>query len=275
MSLAAHLSNNGKQKIKINVSQIRENPLNFYEKEDVYKRTIDKETGEDIELVSLAEGIKEKGQMHNIVVYADSSINDGKEYTLISGARRYKAILLNVEKGESDGSVDALVINKPENPYEESLLIIEGNKQRRREFTSTKIAYQEILTMEMIYDEYKKAGLIPKGSDKRKFVAQMLGISHGTVTNLHHKYDKSNEDQLTPQRRAKANKLEKKKKKYNAVADDIQAEVSSACSKVKLTEKELTFRYDCIDDLEHLLEILGLEDVDLEELKEWVQKNEQ
>ena len=77
MSLAAHLSNSGKQKIKINVSQIRENPLNFYEKEDVYKRTIDKETGQDIELVSLAEGIKEKGQMHNIVVYASDAAGNG------------------------------------------------------------------------------------------------------------------------------------------------------------------------------------------------------
>lgn len=273
MSLAAHLSNSGKQKIKINVSQIRENPLNFYEKEDVYKRTIDKETGQDIELVSLAEGIKEKGQMHNIVVYADNTINDGKEYTLISGARRYKAILLNYQNGESDGSVDALVIDKPANAYEESMLIMEGNKQRRREFATQEIAYQEILTMEQIYDEYKNQGLIPKGQvNKRKYVSMQLGIAEGKIHNLHQKFDKTNEN-LTPKQRAKSNRAEKTKKKYNEVAEEIQSEVASACSKVKLTDKELTFKYDCIEDLEHLLEILNLQEVYLDELKEWVEKN--
>lgn len=273
MSLAAHLSNSGKQKIKINVSQIRENPLNFYEKEDVYKRTIDKETGQDIELVSLAEGIKEKGQMHNIVVYADDTLNDGKEYTLISGARRYKATLINVEKGESDGSIDALVINKPANAYEESILIMEGNKQRRREFTSQEIAYQEVLTMEQIYDTYKEQGLIPRGQvDKRKYVSMQLGIAEGTIHNLHKKFDKTNEN-LTPKQKAKVNKNEKKKRKYNEVADEIQEEVASACSKVKLTEKELTFKYECFEDLEHLLEILNLQDVYLDDLKEWITKN--
>ena len=273
MSLAAHLSNNGKQKIKINVSQIRENPLNFYEKEDVYKRTIDKETGQDIELVSLAEGIKEKGQMHNIVVYADNTLNDGKEYTLISGARRYKAILFNFQNGESDGSVDALIIDKPQNAYEESMLIMEGNKQRRREFTSKKVAYQEVLTMEQIYDEYKKQGLIPKGQvDKRKYVSMQLGIAEGTIHNLHQEFDKTNEN-LTPKQKAKVNKNERKKRKYNEVAEEIQSEVSSACSKVKLSDKELVFKYDCFEDLEHLLEILNLQDVYLDDLKEWATKN--
>ena len=57
------------------------------------------------------------------------------------------------------------------------------------------------------------------------------------------------------------------------MAEEIQSEVASACSKVKLTDKELTFKYDCIEDLEHLLEILNLQEVYLDELKEWVEKN--
>ncbi len=60
MSMAGTMMNGGNRKTKIKVTDIRENPLNFYEKEDIYKKTIDKETGQDIELVSLAEGIKRK-----------------------------------------------------------------------------------------------------------------------------------------------------------------------------------------------------------------------
>ena len=53
MSMAGTMMNSGNRKTKIKVTDIRENPLNFYEKEDIYKKTIDKETGQDIELVSL------------------------------------------------------------------------------------------------------------------------------------------------------------------------------------------------------------------------------
>lgn len=273
MSMAGTMMNGGNRKTKIKVTDIRENPLNFYEKEDIYKKTIDKETGQDIELVSLAEGIKENGQMHNVVVYEDTTINDGKKYTLISGARRYKATLLNYEQGDSSGELDALIIAKPSNPFEEQLLIIEGNKQRRREFQSKQVAYQEVLSMEQIYDEYKKSGMIPKGQvNKRKFVAASLGISEGTVENLHHKFDKTEIDDHHKEKPRKANKVSKKKEKYNELAEDIREEVAFACDKVKLNEKELVFVYESFEDLKHLLDAFSI-NVNVKELEEWLKQN--
>lgn len=274
MSMAGTMMNSGNRKTKIKVTDIRENPLNFYEKEDIYKKTIDKETGQDIELVSLAEGIKENGQMHNVVVYEDTTINDGKKYTLISGARRYKATLWNYEKDNTASDVlDALIIPKPSNPYEEQMLIIEGNKQRRREFQSKQTAYQEVLAMEQIFDEYKKSGMIPKGQvNKRKFVAASLGISEGTVENLHHQFDKTEIDEHHKKKARKANKASKKKEKYNELADDIQAEVAFACDKVKLNEKELIFAYESFEDLKHLLDAFSI-NVDVKELEEWLKQN--
>lgn len=273
MSMAGTMMNGGNRKTKIKVTDVRENPLNFYEKEDIYKKTIDKETGQDIELVSLAEGIKENGQMHNVVVYEDTTINDGKKYTLISGARRYKATLMNYEKGDCNGEIDALIIAKPNNPYEEQMLIIEGNKQRRREFQSKQTAYQEVLAMEQIFDEYKKSGMIPKGQvNKRKFVAASLGISEGTVENLHHQFDKTEIDEHHKKKPRKTNKASKKKEKYNELADEIQAEVAFACDKVKLNEKELIFAYENLEDLKHLLDAFSI-NVDVEELEEWLKQN--
>ena len=37
MSIAGTMMNGGNRKTKIKVTDIRENPLNFYEKEDIYK----------------------------------------------------------------------------------------------------------------------------------------------------------------------------------------------------------------------------------------------
>lgn len=266
MSLAGTLQNKGNLKTKVKITQIRENPLNFYENTDVYKKTIDKETGEDIELMSLADGLKEHGQMHNLVVYEDTSIDDGKKYTLISGARRYKASFLNYENGVGSDEIDVLIIKKPENAYEEQLLIIEGNKQRRREFQSKQVAYKEVCAVEQIFDNYKKQGLIPKGQvNKRKFVALSLGISEGTVENLHHKFDKTNAD--TSEKKQKVSKKKSKAKAiYNIIANEIQSEIAAVCDKVKLTEKEITFRYETVEDLKKLLEKFNI-NTDISEIE--------
>ncbi len=48
------------------------------------------------------------------------------------------------------------------------MLIIEGNKQRRREFQSKQTAYQEVLAMEQIFDEYKKSGYDTKRASEQK-----------------------------------------------------------------------------------------------------------
>lgn len=271
-NFSSSVADDGNKKTRIPVSLIRENPLNFYENNDVYKKIIDKETGEDIELTSLAEGINKEGQMHNIVVYRDETPNDGKQFTLISGARRYKAVLYNVERGVGDGKLDALIIDKPDNIYQEQLLIIEGNKQRRREFQNKKTAYQEVLAIEQIFDNFKQQGLIPKGQvNRRKFVSYSLGISEGTIENLHHQFDKTNSE-LPEKKKQRSHKVSAKKTKYNEFAQEVEAEVSAFSSGVKLTPTEISFKYDSLEDLEHLLDEFGI-DVDIKDFKKWLSEN--
>lgn len=266
MSLTKIL-NGGKQKTRLNISQIRENPRNFYENENVYKKTVDKESGEDIELIALANSIESKGQLHNAVVYRDTSIDDGKEYTLLSGARRYRAITYLYNNNRSDGGIDVLIEDKPADIMEEMDILVDGNLQRKPDLQKKpELRYQEILQKEMLFDELKAKGEIPKGKGmhKRKFVSIQLGISEGTIENLHKKFDAGN-DALSEKKKTKVNKVEEQKNKYQAIANEIQSEVAMACSKVKLTNKELTFKYDSLEDLEHLLELFNIENTELKE----------
>ena len=72
--------NGGKQSLKVHIDDIRVNPNNDYE------------INED-EVISLSLSIEKYGQLHNGVVYEDEG-EDGKNYTLISGEKRYRAIKL-------------------------------------------------------------------------------------------------------------------------------------------------------------------------------------
>ena len=77
-NLVAQIVNGAKaEKTSIPAELIRPNKYNFYEDEKFYKKNRDAETGEDIELRSLEDGIASVGQMENIVVYRDESINEG------------------------------------------------------------------------------------------------------------------------------------------------------------------------------------------------------
>ena len=60
MSMAGTMMNGGNRKTKIKVTDIRENPLNFYEKEDIYKRPLIKKQDRILNWYLLAEGIKRK-----------------------------------------------------------------------------------------------------------------------------------------------------------------------------------------------------------------------
>ena len=156
-NLVAQIVNGAKaEKTSIPAELIRPNKYNFYEDEKFYKKNRDAETGEDIELRSLEDGIASVGQMENIVVYRDESINDGKKYTLLSGQRRWQSVLNNKAKGIGSGELDATIRPKPQNNFEETMLIIEGNKRRRTEVTVNHFLYQEILFFEMLYDKEKK-----------------------------------------------------------------------------------------------------------------------
>lgn len=273
-NLVAQIVNGAKaEKTSIPAELIRPNKYNFYEYEKFYKKNRDAETGEDIELRSLEDGIASVGQMENIVVYRDESINDGKKYTLLSGQRRWQSVLNNKAKGIGSGELDATIRPKPKNDFEETMLIIEGNKRRRTEVTVNQFLYQEILFFEMLYDKQKKEGNVPKGLWQRKYVSQMLGVSEGTINKVHNKYDKSSAD-LPDKKKTKAKKQSTKQQKFNELADEISEQVSAFCTKVELTQSKISFKYDTLTDLEHLLEEFGI-DVDISELKKYLLGNKE
>ena len=186
---------------------------------------------------------------------------------MLSGQRRWQSVLNNKAKGIGSGELDATIRPKPQNDFEETMLIIEGNKRRRTEVTVNQFLYQEILFFEMLYDKEKKEGNVPKGLWQRKYVSQMLGVSEGTINKVHNKYDKSSAD-LPDKKKTKAKKQSSKQQKFNELADEISEQVSAFCTKVELTQSKISFKYDTLTDLEHLLEEFSI-DVDISKLKKY------
>lgn len=82
----------------ISVNSIRSNAKNFYAKGP-----------DEEELVDQMAHLLKCGQAANILVYEDLEPDDGKRFTLISGERRYKAMLKLVDAGESDGDRKSVV----------------------------------------------------------------------------------------------------------------------------------------------------------------------
>lgn len=83
MALLNEFMSGGEKKLKVHVSEIRRNERNFY-------AIVSENEEKDVE--NLATILRENGQDDNGVVYEDTSIDDGKKYTLLAGERRWKAI---------------------------------------------------------------------------------------------------------------------------------------------------------------------------------------
>ena len=126
----------------ISVNSIRVNPANFYA-----------QGADEEEMVAQMEELLKSGQSSNVLVYEDLEPEDGKRYTLISGERRYKAMVQLMNHGESDGMISAKVVEKPNSKEDEMLQLISGNAQRAK---SSEIRRKEIQTLQGIWQERKK-----------------------------------------------------------------------------------------------------------------------
>lgn len=261
MSLVGSL-NKGKEKAVINLSEIRENPHNKYMDDKNYSQE-----KTDMEITALANSIEKYGQFHNLVVYRDNSLDDGKEYTLLSGAKRFRALNKLYSEGKNDGTADALVYPKPNSLADEIDIIQDANLQRKPELDNHELLYQEIIEKEEVYDRLKESGEVTKGLFKRPFVSTMLGISEGTVTNIKNEFEGTEKEKPKKKKTKRDIKKEQQKKKFEALAENIHSYVESACNKVKVSNKELSFKYDSFEDLQHLLELINLSSV-LEEINE-------
>ena len=101
----------------IQLNDIRTNPSNIYEEQNI---------------IELADSIQQWGQLENATVYEEYG-EDGKKYTLVGGHRRYQAIGYLAERGQYQPILNVRIIDKPEIHEEENMLIIADNHQRTKD----------------------------------------------------------------------------------------------------------------------------------------------
>lgn len=230
MSLVETL-NKGTIKTSVNISEIRPNPQNKY--------NIDVD-----EVRSIAESIYAHGQLEPGIVYKETSDCDDKSYTLISGEKRFSAISLLVNEGRHNGSMEVVIINKPENEIEMQELINDANLQRKKDYHTL---YFEIKQKYEYYQYLKNTGRKPE-MHKRDWTAKALGISSRQVDNIIKKFEGEKNTSLpTTNGRKDYNKdfAKKIKEKYHF--------------NTKVSQKSITFNCVSTEELNELLSHFGID----------------
>lgn len=159
MSLSDAMSS-GKSRKKLSVTDIRMNKLNGYAEYNIDE---------------LAHLIKRDGQLENLTVYVDDC-HDGKHYTLLGGHRRYLAISKLLERGESDGLADVVVVRKPENEVEEKSLIQSDNAQRIKTMEEIKWEIQSAVEKWDYLCSIGQQPTLQNGEKKRDWIGRQVGL---------------------------------------------------------------------------------------------------
>ena len=143
------------------VEMLTFNKMNYFASAD---------TPESIE--SLADEIRDTGGIKQPLV----AYKNGEKYTLISGERRTKAALLNIERypETAQRTVPVEIIEKPEDEFEERNLLNIYNETRKP--TNSMVLWQTY-NLVINWRELKERNLHPKGNGaKRKFFANKLQL---------------------------------------------------------------------------------------------------
>ena len=226
----------GNREKKIHISEIRENPYNEFQ---ISEANVKK----------LAMSIYANKQIQNISVYEDD-LGDGKKYTLLSGATRYRAVSLLFSKNTSeqtfsDGYLVAAIEEKPKSSFEEKLLIVEANSQRDM---SDEDYYFIIKTYEEEYDKLKAQGNRPD-IDRRDYVGRKMGKSGRWVTIMKNKIE------------GKSEKTQRKEKSSRQAYNKVFARKISKNYKLltSVTSKSITFKCTDTEELNELLAHFGID----------------
>lgn len=193
------------------------------------------------EIEQLAQNISECGLLHPITVYRK---NDGR-YMILSGERRYRAMLLNYESGDERWEEIPAIIKSTElNDREIRRFLRRGNANRESLSKDLKIK----IVKESLEDYYeqKSEGKILPGVLKRDWIAMDTGFSARSVQDyLNLIIDK---------------KPEKEKKKSSKQYEDIQKTIKNVLKlPVKVTDKQISIKIKNEKDISRILEILGIE----------------
>lgn len=226
MSLVKQI-NGGEQYIQIHINDIRENQGNFYDLDSN-------------EIQAIAYSILKYGQIQNADVYKEE-LNDGKHYTLISGAKRYRAIKLLYESKQHNGYLYAKVYDKPTESIEEMNMICDANLQRR---TNHSTLYKEILQKQKYYEYLCSIGEKPS-QHKRDFIGDALGITGRQVSNIIREFEAPKEK----------NEEDKYKKYLKGVSKKIKKDYDL---EVKITPKAITINCDGTGGINYILEKMGI-----------------
>ena len=149
----------------INLSDIRVNPNNIYEEQNIKE---------------LADSIESFGQLENATLYEDLSIDDGKKYTLVGGHRRYLAISYLAERGLYEPVLKASLIEKPNVHQMEQMLIVTDNQQRVKD-KETKI--REIYYANNYWNYLVSINQQPQGK-KREWIAKKTSYGERVIQDI-------------------------------------------------------------------------------------------
>ena len=197
-----------------------------------------------MDLDELAASLRMNGQEQPLIV---TPREDGR-YDILSGERRYRAALINIELGYDQFEELECIINDNElSPLERRVKVRIANVHRENIPIKNKL----LITRECLndYEEAKAAGMIPSGTLKRDWISQQTGFSPRSV-----------QDYMNILASAEKEKIKEKKKEepdpfLTAVQENIMTKLQT---KVTVKPKKLTISYTDTEDLNRILELLNL-----------------
>ena len=227
----------------INLSDIRVNPNNIYEEQNIKE---------------LADSIESFGQLENATLYEDLSIDDGKKYTLVGGHRRYLAISYLAERGLYEPVLKASLIEKPNVHQMEQMLIVTDNQQRVKD-KETKI--REIYYANNYWNYLVSINQQPQGK-KREWIAKKTGYGERVIQDILSDIKKQsmNQQSLTATQSTSAitvdNKAETRKALMRA-KNAINKALNLSSNDSVLLAFDTEYLEDCMDKLKVMIDDLS------------------
>ena len=227
----------------INLSDIRVNPNNIYEEQNIKE---------------LADSIESFGQLENATLYEDLSIDDGKKYTLVGGHRRYLAISYLAERGLYEPVLKARLIEKPNVHQMEQMLIVTDNQQRVKD-KETKI--REIYYANNYWNYLVSINQQPHGK-KREWIAKKTGYGERVIQDILSDIKKQsmNQQSLTATQSTSAitvdNKAETRKALMRA-KNAINKALNLSSNDSVLLAFDTEYLEDCMDKLKFMIDDLS------------------
>ena len=227
----------------INLSDIRVNPNNIYEEQNIKE---------------LADSIESFGQLENATLYEDLSIDDGKKYTLVGGHRRYLAISYLAERGLYEPVLKARLIEKPNVHQMEQMLIVTDNQQRVKD-KETKI--REIYYANNYWNYLVSINQQPQGK-KREWIAKKTGYGERVIQDILSDIKKQsmNQQSLTATQSTSAitvdNKAETRKALMRA-KNAINKALNLSSNDSVLLAFDTEYLEDCMDKLKFMIDDLS------------------